>query len=131
MSVDSRCVDALRTTSIEPTRAWRQPLKPVVTSRVGSGACRGERGCPEKELPPIIQYGTTLKPYSDCTASAGTAGVAFCVAKACPDCSLSKATTVSTRASTPCTKETAAAPSEWPMTATLVVRPGVTERASG
>src|SRR3954454_2821674 len=45
--------------------------------------------------------------------------------------SLSSATTVSTRGSTPCTYDTAAAPSEWPTIATRVVRPGVTERLSG
>jgi hypothetical protein len=68
-----------------------------------------------------------LKPYSDWTASAGTAGWISDGPgnPLCPLESLSSATTVSTRLSTPCTYETAAAPSEWPMIATRRVRPGV------
>jgi hypothetical protein len=37
---------------------------------------------------------------------------------------------VSTRLSMPCTYDTAKAPSEWPMIASLLVRPGVTDLRS-
>ena len=68
-----------------------------------------------------------MKPYSDCTASAGTTGLTPCGPgkPPAPAFSLSNATTVSTRRSTPCTYETAEAPSEWPTIATRLVRPGV------
>ena len=75
-----------------------------------------------------MKYGVTLKPYSDCTASAGTTaarpGRRIRPGRARARCSLSSATTVSTRSSVPCTLDTAEAPSEWPMIATRVVRPG-------
>ena len=65
-----------------------------------------------------------MKPYSDCTANAGTTGFA-------PFCSLSSATTVAIRLSIACTPEIANAPSECPITAMRVVRPGVAVRRSG
>src|SRR5689334_2929370 len=82
--------------------------------------------------PLLFQYGCTEKPYSDCTASAGTTGFTFgfCRPPSPPD-SLSSATTVSTRSSVPCTSDTAEAPREWPMIATRVVRPGVAVLRSG
>src|SRR4051794_19112426 len=132
MSVYSRCVDARGTTSIESTPALRHPSKPVLRSRCVSGAFDGSPGCGVNDDSFAIQYGCTLKPYSDWTPSAGTLGVTFrSWAKLPLADSLSSATTVSTRGSTPCTYETAAAPSEWPMIATRVERPGVTVRGSG
>src|SRR4051812_35277596 len=133
MSVYSRCVEALGTTSIVSTPALRHASKPVSCSRFGFGAWSGDCGCGAIEEPPLIQYGSTLKPYSDWMASAGMTG--FDLFSATPlspgPCSLSSATTVSTRGSVPCTCETADAPSEWPMIAILVLRPGVTVRLSG
>src|SRR3954453_6615537 len=133
MSVYSRWVEARGTTSIVSMPALRHASKPVSCSRLGLGAWSGDWGCGAIEEPPLIQYGSTLKPYSDWTASAGTTGLALLVAMPLlpGPCSLSSATTVSTRESVPCTCETADAPSEWPMIAIRVVRPGVTERLSG
>src|SRR3954454_10595958 len=132
MSVYSRWVEARGTTSIVSMPALRQASKPVSCSRCGFGACSGDCGCGAIDDPPLIQYGSTLKPYSDWTASAGTTGLALLVAMPLSPgpCSLSSATTVSTRGSVPCTCETAEAPSEWPMIAKRVVRPGVTVRLS-
>ena len=83
---------------------------------------------------PDMNHGVTVKPYSDCTASAGTVGL-FPLPSSGPSepgpVSLSSATTASTRSSMPCTFDTAAAPIEWPMIAIRVVRPGVTVRSSG
>src|SRR4051795_9082824 len=132
MSVYSRCVEARGTTSIVSIPALRHASNPVLISRLGSGAWSGGPGCGVNDDALAIQYGCTLKPYSDCTASAGTTGVTFLSWAKLPVAeSLSSATTVSTRGSTPCTYDTAAAPSEWPTIATRVVRPGVTERLSG
>src|SRR3954464_7017030 len=133
MSVYSRWVDARGTISIVSMPAFRQASKPVSCSRLGFGAWSGDCGCGAIDEPPLIQYGSTLKPYSDWTASAGTTGFALLVAiPLLPGpCSLSSATTVSTRGSVPCTCETAEAPREWPMIAMRVLRPGVTVRVSG
>src|SRR3954452_7752432 len=112
--------------------ALRHASNPVSCSRLGLGAWSGGCGCGAIDDPPLIQYGSTLKPYSDWIASAGTTGFALFVAMPLSPgpCSLSSATTVSTRGSVPCTCETADAPSEWPMIAMRVVRPGVTVRLS-
>src|SRR5262245_25469874 len=132
MSVYSRWVDARGTISIVSRRAARQASKPVFCSRRGSGPSVGGPGWGAIDEPWLIQYGWTLKPYSDCTASAGTAGLisAGPGKPLWPLESLSSATTVSTRLSTPCTYETAAAPSECPMIATRLVRPRVFVRPS-
>src|SRR3954454_20920138 len=133
MSVYSRCVDARGTTTITSLRALRQESKPVASSRRGFGRCDGEPGCGENDEPLLVQYGCTLKPYSDWTAGAGTLGLnggrSVAPLPGLP-ASLSSATTVSTRLSTPCTYDTADAPSECPMIATRVWRPRVTERRS-
>src|SRR3954451_16678433 len=133
MSVYSRCVDARGTTSIVSTPALRHASKPVSSSRLGFGAWSGDCGCGAIDDPPLIQYGSTLNPYSDWIASAGTTGLALLVAMPLSPgpCNLSSATTVSTRESVPCTCDTAEAPSEWPMIARRVVRPGVAVRLSG
>ena len=80
------------------------------------------------ELPPLSHHGETVKPYSDCSASAGTTGLLPLPSSGPSEpgpASLSRATTAATRRSVPCTFETAAAPIEWPMIAIRVVRPGV------
>ncbi len=80
-----------------------------------------------------MRYGETVKPYSDCRASAGTTGLLPSPSsgpEAPGPASLSRATTAATRRSVPCTLETAAAPMEWPMIAIFDVRPGVAVRVS-
>src|SRR4051812_5089485 len=138
MSVYSRWVEARGTTTIESTPAAFQPSYPVFSSRFGSGACMGEETPCELNRPGLAKYGATVKPYSDCTPSPGTTGFsAPCAVNsgelpiAVDVDSLSSATTASTRSSTPCTYETARAPSEWPTSASRVVRPGVTDAGSG
>src|SRR4051794_4890872 len=134
MSVYSRCVDARGTTTIESTPAFFYASNPLFSSRCGSGACDGlPDGAPPS--PGLAKYGATLKPYSDWMPSDGTTGLTggtdTVPAPLDPDDSLSSATAVSTRGSIPCTYDTANAPSEWPMIASLVVRPGVTVCLSG
>src|SRR4051794_34846589 len=106
MSVYSRCVEARGTITIESTPALRHASKPVASSRFGSGALLGSLGAGVNDRPAFDQYGATLKPYSDCTPSAGTTGLNG-GRSAMPDwpllASLSSATTVSTRLSTPWT----------------------------
>ena len=132
MSVYSRWVEARGTTSIESTPASRHASYPVARSRRGSGPW-GE-GCGVIEEPPAANHGPTVKPYSDCTARAGTTGSNTSPASV-PELvlspSLSSATTVETRSSVPCTCVTAAAPSEWPMIAMRVVLPAALGRLSG
>src|SRR4051795_4166902 len=132
MSVYSRCVEARGATSIESTPAAGQPSKPVRFSRRGSGPS-GE-GSGLSELLPLSRDGETVKPYSDWTASAGTTGrfgvPAAPGAKEPLASSLSSATTAATRRSVACTLDTAAAPIEWPMMASRMVRPGVAVRLS-
>src|SRR5919202_2761030 len=113
MSVYSRCVDARGTTSMASTPALRHASNPVFFSRLGSGRSEGDPNDGENDESFAIQYGWVLKPYSDWTASAGTTGFTFrsCAKLPVPE-SLSSATTVSTRRSTPWTYDTAAAPSE-------------------
>src|SRR5437764_1979460 len=127
MSEYSRWVEARGTISIESTPAWCHASNPVAFSRFGSGASCGECGCGWNDDEPSIQYGSGSNPYSDCTASAGTTGCcrpcgANPLEKNAPGSlvSLSNATSASTRGSTACTYDTAAAPSEWPMMATRV-----------
>src|SRR4051812_22818162 len=111
------------------TPALRHASKPVFSSRRGSGRFEGSPGCGENDEAFAIQYGCTLNPYSDWRPSAGTAGFTLRLCAKLPVAeSLSSATTASTRLSTPCTYDTAAAPSEWPAMATREVRPRVTER---
>src|SRR3954447_10041820 len=132
MSVYSRWVDDLGTTSIESTPARRQASYPVSRSRIGSGPAG--LGCGLSELPPERNHGETVKPYSDCTASAGTVGTLPVPSSAPLDpgpVSLSRATTVATRSSVPCTYDAAAAPTECPTIAIRVVRPGVNGSGSG
>src|SRR5215211_7782323 len=130
MSVYSRCVEARGTTSIESTPACFHFSKPVSISRCGSGPWSSGpgRGASDESL--FRKYGCTVKPYSDWTASAGTTGLAGGVdvvpAPSEPAESLSSATVAITRLSMPWTYDTAKAPSEWPMIATFVRRPGVT-----
>src|SRR5215213_3789261 len=115
MSVYSRCVDARGTTTITSLRALRQASNPVSSSRRGFGRFVGEPGVGENDEPLLVQYGCTLKPYSDWTASAGTFGLnggSSATPVSLFPWSLSSAITVSTRLSTPCTYETAEAPSE-------------------
>src|SRR4051812_25907342 len=105
MSVYSRCVEARGTTSITSLCALRQPSNPVSSSRRGFGRFDGDPGCGSNDEPLLVQYGCTLKPYSDWTASAGTFGLnAGTSATPFPAlASLSSAMTVSTRLSTACT----------------------------
>ena len=95
------------------TPALRQASYPVARSRFGSGP--SGVGCGVREEPPLVRYGETVKPYSDCRASAGTTGL-LPLPSSGPDepgpASLSSATTAATRRSVPCTLETAAAPME-------------------
>src|SRR4051812_31687034 len=131
MSVYSRWVDARGTTTMLSTPALRQASYPVARSRFGSGPL-GEGSGVSEELP-LVRYGETVKPYSDCIPSPGTTGLLPLPSRGPEEpgpVSLSSATTASTRLSVPCTLETAAAPIEWPMIAILVVRPGVTVRVS-
>src|SRR3954447_26448662 len=132
MSVYSRCVEARGTMTIESTPAWRQPSKPVFRSRFGSGASEGEPGEGLNDDPFAVQYGWTLKPYSDWTPSPGTTGLGSTPNMSfLPAVCLSRATTASTRRSTPWTWDTPAAPSEWPTMPTFAVRPGVAVSRSG
>src|SRR4051794_12634937 len=104
MSVYSRCVEARGTTTIESTPAFFQPSKPVLRSRYGSGPSCGEPGDGVSDEPLFAQYGATVKPYSDCTPSAGTTGLGCGTSKPPPlAVSLSSATVVITRLSTPWT----------------------------
>src|SRR5436190_22829895 len=125
MSVYSRWVEARGTTSILSSPACRQASYPVLRSRCGSGPLAEGDGVSDD--PPLMVYGETVKPYSDCTPSAGTTGLlpvpSSGPAPAGP-VSLSRATTAATRRSVVCTLETAAAPIEWPRMAIFVVRPG-------
>ena len=75
MSVYSRCVDARGTTSIESTPASRHASKPVVRLAPRVRRLVGGPGRGAIDEPCCIQYGCTLKPYSDWTASAGTTGL--------------------------------------------------------
>src|SRR3954453_1844614 len=129
MSEESRGGGARGATTLVSAPALRQASKPVFSSRRGSGALSGGPGLGENEDLSAAQYGCTLKPYSDWTPRPGTTGLIGGVsapAAKFPEVSLSSATTASTRESTPCTYDTAAAPSECPMMATRSVRPGVT-----
>src|SRR4051794_14598587 len=132
MSVYSRWVDDRGTTSIESTPALRHESNPVSRSRLGSGPLGLGDGVSDD--PPLMNHGLTVKPYSDCTARAGTVGT-LPVPSSGPEApgpvSLSSAATAITRLSVPWTFDTAAAPMEWPMIAILVCRPGVSLFGSG
>src|SRR4051812_7993785 len=131
MSVYSRWVDARGTTTIVSMPALRHGSKPVFSSRLGSGAWVGEPGEGVSDEPAARKYGFTEKPYSDWMPSDGTTGLTSSPLSG-PEppfegpVSLSSAIAVCTRGSVPWTFDTAAAPSEWPMIAIRVVRPGVT-----
>src|SRR4051812_42136180 len=106
MSVYSRCVDARGTISIVSTLVLRHASKPVFSSRRGSGPWVGGPGCGLSDDLLFAQYGLTVKPYSDWIASDGTTGLTGGrpLPGGCepPEVSLSSATAVSTRRSTPC-----------------------------
>ena len=126
MSVYSRCVEARGTISIESTPAPCHPSKPVFCSRRGSGASVGGPGCALDRRAVLhevrLRVEAVLGLHGQRRHDGFTSGPGD-PADAPGPCSLSSATTVSTRLSIPCTYDTAEAPSEWPMIATRRVRP--------
>ena len=132
MSVYSRWVEARGTTSIESTPAARQASKPVLRSRIGSGACVGEAGCGVQRGRAVQEVRLDREAVLRLDRERGHRAPRPRRERptAPGPVSLSSATTASTRESVPWTFDTAAAPSEWPTIATRVVRPGVTVRLS-
>src|SRR3954453_6728499 len=110
MSVYSRWVEARGTITIESRPAAVHPSKPERSPGAGSGAADGEPTPDRSNSPGFAKYGATVKPYSDWTPSAGTTGRSGPSAVNSPEPpddvvveSLSSATIVCTRSSTPCT----------------------------